>query len=202
MKRILLSLANLVLISSTLLAQTHLSAEDRSKAIDYLKETQSAYLKVVKGLSDEQLNFRSDEESWSVAECVEHIAASEQSFFDLVEMTLKTDPDPSLRSEVKLSDQEVIGIMENREQKVKTRPDLEPTDRYTGFDNSIDEFKSKRKSIIKYIKTTNDDLRNRYFDFPFGKVDSYQILLLISAHVTRHTKQIQEIIANSNYPNS
>lgn len=202
MKRILLSLTNLVLISSTLLAQTHLSAEDRSKAIDYLKETQSAYLKVVKDLSDEQLNFRSDEESWSVAECVEHIAASEQSFFDLVEMTLKTDPDPSLRSEVKLSDQEVIGIMENREQKVKTRPDLEPTDRYTGFDNSIDEFKSKRKSIIKYIKTTNDDLRNRYFDFPFGKVDSYQILLLISAHVTRHTKQIQEIIANSNYPNS
>lgn len=202
MKRILLSLTNLVLISSTLLAQTHLSAEDRSKAIDYLKETQSAYLKVVKGLSDEQLNFRSDEESWSVAECVEHITASEQSFFDLVEMTLKTDPDPSLRSEVKLSDQEVIGIMENREQKVKTRPDLEPTDRYTGFDNSIDEFKSKRKSIIKYIKTTNDDLRNRYFDFPFGKVDSYQILLLISAHVTRHTKQIQEIIANSNYPNS
>lgn len=202
MKRILLSLANLVLISSTLLAQTHLSAEDRSKAIDYLKETQSAYLKVVKGISDEQLNFRSDEESWSVAECVEHITASEQSFFDLVEMTLKTDPDPSLRSEVKLSDQEVIGIMENREQKVKTRPDLEPTDRYTGFDNSIDEFKSKRKSIIKYIKTTNDDLRNRYFDFPFGKVDSYQILLLISAHVTRHTKQIQEIIANSNYPNS
>ena len=159
-------------------------------------------MKVVKDLSDEQLNFRSDEESWSVAECVEHIAASEQSFFDLVEMTLKTDPDPSLRSEVKLSDQEVIGIMENREQKVKTRPDLEPTDRYTGFDNSIDEFKSKRKSIIKYIKTTNDDLRNRYFDFPFGKVDSYQILLLISAHVTRHTKQIQEIIANSNYPNS
>lgn len=202
MKRILLSLANLVLISSTLLAQTHLSAEDRSKAIDYLKETQSAYLKVVKGISDEQLNFRSDEESWSVAECVEHITASEQSFFDLVEMTLKTDPDPSLRSEVKLSDQEVIGIMENREQKVKTRPDLEPTDRYTGFDNSIDEFKSKRKSIIKYIKTTNDDLRNRYFEFPFGKVDSYQILLLISAHVTRHTKQIQEIIANSNYPNS
>lgn len=202
MKRILLSLTNLVLISSTLLAQTHLSAEDRSKAIDYLKETQSAYLKVVKGLSDEQLNFRSDEESWSVAECVEHITASEQSFFDLVEMTLKTDPDPSLRSEVKLSDQEVIGIMENREQKVKTRPDLEPTDRYTGFDNSIDEFKSKRKSIIKYIKTTNDDLRNRYFEFPFGKVDSYQILLLISAHVTRHTKQIQEIIANSNYPNS
>ena len=202
MKRILLSLANLVLISSTLLAQTHLSAEDRSKAIDYLKETQSAYLKVVKDLSDEQLKFRSDEESWSVAECVEHIAASEQSFFDLVEMTLKTDPDPSLRSEVKLSDQEVIGIMENREQKVKTRPDLEPTDRYTGFDNSIDEFKSKRKSIIKYIKTTNDDLRNRYFEFPFGKVDSYQILLLISAHVTRHTKQIQEIIANSNYPNS
>lgn len=202
MKRILLSLTNLVLISSTLLAQTHLSAEDRSKAIDYLKETQSAYLKVVKGISDEQLNFRSDEESWSVAECVEHITASEQSFFDLVEMTLKTDPDPSLRSEVKLSDQEVIGIMENREQKVKTRPDLEPTDRYTGFDNSIDEFKSKRKSIIKYIKTTNDDLRNRYFEFPFGKVDSYQILLLISAHVTRHTKQIQEIIANSNYPNS
>ncbi len=202
MKRTLTSLTTLVFLTGILWAQTTLSDEDRDKAIRHLKATQSNYLKTVKGLSGEQLNFKPDAASWSVAQCIEHITATEQSLFSLVEATLQNDPDLSLRSEVKLSDEEVIGIMESREQKVKTRPELEPTDRYQGVDNSLDEFKAKRKSIIKYVKSTEDDLRNRYFDFPFGKVDAYQIILFLSAHVTRHTRQIEEVMANANYPDS
>jgi len=40
---------------------------------------------------------------------------------------------------------------------------------------------------LKFIKEPKDDLRNRYFDFPFGKLDAYQIVLFMSGH----TKNIQ-----------
>ncbi len=200
MKRILIPIVLLVFGPMLVTGQTTLSEEDRSKALNHLRMTQDDYLRTVKGLKGDQLTFKSSDSSWSIAECIEHIAATEESLFGLVKMTLENDPDPSLRIEVSLSDEEVIGIMESRERKVKTRTELEPSDRYNGVKNSLNEFKDLRRSILQYVKTTNDDLRNRYFDFPFGKVDSYQIILFLSAHVTRHTKQIEEIMTDSNYP--
>ena len=109
---------------------------------------------------------------------------------------------PSLRSEVKMSDEEVIALIENRSDKVKTRPELEPTNRFESLEGSLKAFTSKRDENIKYIQTTSDDLRNRYFDFPFGKVDSYQVVLFMSGHSVRHLKQIKEIMAQEFYPNS
>src|SRR5215218_1738793 len=34
----------------------------------------------------------------------------------------------------------------------------------------------KRDASIEYIKSTSDDLRNHYNDFPFGKFDTYQTI--------------------------
>ena len=200
MKTIFLSVAY-VLMFSLAWAQQPLTEEERTKALDHLKKTRADYLKTIKGLSDEQINFKL-EGKWSIAECAEHISATEHSLFSLVEMALKKDPDPSLRSEIKFSDDEIIAFMEDRERKVQTRAELEPSDRYEGFANTVDDFKTKRKFIMDYIKSTEDDLRNRYFDFPFGKVDAYQIVLFLSAHVTRHNAQIREVMDAPGYPGS
>jgi len=202
MKRVLLSLVSIALLSSVVFAQTTLSKEERSKAIDHLKNTNAELLKTVKGLSESQLNYKPTADSWSVANCVEHLAISENSIFGIVQMSLKSDPDPSLRSEVKMSDDQVIGLIESREQKVKTSTEFEPTNKYDGYEGSLTEFKNKRKENMKYVKSSQDDLRNRYFDFPFGKVDSYQVIIFMSGHTKRHTDQIKEVMASAGYPES
>jgi hypothetical protein len=48
------------------------------------------------------------------------------------------------------------------------------------FESTLPEFKTKRDNNIKYIKTTADDLRNHYNDFPFGKIDRYQTILFMA----------------------
>ncbi|MEP5612866.1 MAG: DinB family protein [Cyclobacteriaceae bacterium] len=202
MKRVLLSMVSIALLSSVAFAQTTLSKEERSKAIEHLKNTNAELLKTVKGLSEEQLNYKPTEDSWSVANCVEHLAISENNIFGIVQMTLQSDPDPSLRSEVKMSDDQVIGLIQSREQKVKTRTEFEPTNKYGGYDGSLAEFKTKRKENMKYVKSSQDDLRNRYFDFPFGKVDAYQVIIFMSGHTKRHTDQIKEVMASAGYPGS
>lgn len=202
MKRFLLSTLSLALISTVAFAQTTISKEERSKAIDHLKTTNAELLKTVKGLSEEQLNYKPTSDAWSVAECVEHIAISETNIFGIVQMTLKNDPDPSMRSEVKMSDEQLLGIIESREQKVKTREEFEPTNKFGGYDATLSEFKTKRKSNMKFVKSTEDDLRNRYFDFPFGKVDSYQVVIFMSGHTKRHTDQIKEVMASEGFPKS
>ncbi|MEQ9467215.1 MAG: DinB family protein [Ekhidna sp.] len=192
----------MVLLGVAAFAQTSLTKEERSKAIDHLKDTQAELLKTVKGLSDEQLNFKPDADTWSIAECVEHIAVTEAGLFEIVKGTLQAEPDPSKRAEVSMADEDLLNIIESRERKVKTRPEMEPANKFGGFDGSLEAFKAQRAVNMKFVKSTEDDLRNRYFDFPFGKADAYQVMLFISGHSKRHTDQIKEVIANADFPKS
>lgn len=179
-----------------------ISKEDKKKALAYLKESQKELMNTVKGLSEEQLTYKPSPESWSVAECMEHIAVAESGIFMLVETALKEKPNPERRAEVKLSDDMIIRIVTGREQKVKTQKENEPTNRFGSYTGSVAEFKTQRKNNMKFIKTTEKDLRNYYANFPFGLADAYQAVLLMSAHTVRHTKQIKEILDGEAYPSS
>lgn len=191
----------LLLAGFTTLAQSLTKAE-KSTAINHLKQSQSELLIAVKDLSEDQLNYIPDEGVWSIAETMEHIAISEKNIFGIIEMTLKTDPDPSKRSEVMMSDEQLLAMITSRDQKVKTRPEFEPTNSFGSFQASLDAFNAQRKSNIVFVKKTKEDLRNRYFDFPFGKVDAYQVILFMSGHTQRHMKQIIEVIKSDGFPSS
>jgi uncharacterized damage-inducible protein DinB len=179
---------------------TSLTKEERQYAIDLLQETKDNLLKKVKGLSPEQLNFKPDANTWSVAECVEHIAISENNIFGFAQMGLKEPADPSKRSEVKMTDDAVVKMISDRSTKVKTQEAFVPTGKFGTFDATLTEFNTKRDNSINYIKTTSDDLRNHFNDFPFGKIDTYQTVLLMAGHSRRHTDQITEVMSNPNFP--
>ncbi|MBE8723096.1 hypothetical protein C4F40_20440 [Sphingobacterium sp. Ka21] len=58
-----------------------------------------------------------------------------------------------------------------------------------------------RQPVIDYIRKADaKDLRNHINDYPTGVVDGYQGLMFIAAHCARHTKQIEEIKADTNFP--
>jgi len=180
----LLILLVLIMTSFTF-TSTPLTKEERSKAQSLLTDSQKELLSELKGLSNAQINFKPNTETWSIAECVEHIAISENSIFGIVVMSLKEDANPAKRTELKMEDDQIFGFISNRDQKIKTRPEFEPKENFGSYDGSLNEYKAKRKASLKYIKTTNDDLRNHFFEFPFGLVDSYQVVLFMAGHNKR-----------------
>jgi hypothetical protein len=199
MKR-MTTLLTAVFVMATNISAQSLSKEERKKAIENLKVSQVELQNQIKGLSEEQLNFKATTEAWSIAECVEHIAISENNIFGIVQMTLQEEPDPSKRSEVQMTDEQVLGLITSRDQKVKTRKEFEPTNSFGSYDETVSAFNEKRKSNMKYVKSTDDDLRNRYFQFPFGTIDSYQVILFMSGHTQRHIDQIKEVKASDSFP--
>nr|WP_299170597.1 DinB family protein [uncultured Allomuricauda sp.] len=199
MKKLILPLVTLLLFSFST-DMSKLSDEDRKKAVDHLENTRDEMAKILKGLSEEQLNFKAEEDSWSIAECAEHITISENMIFGMLQGALQTAADPSKRTEVKMSDEELIGIIENREQKVKTGEPFEPTGKYGSHEATVNEFLAKRNEHISYIKSTEDDLRNHYGQLPFGTVDGVQILLFMSGHTERHLDQMKEVMAHKLFP--
>ena len=193
-------MAALLLVCSCGFAQTTISKEERKKALDELKSSQKELLQTIKGLSEAQLNYKPSEEAWSIANCVEHLAISEGNFKGLIEMSLQPEADPSLRDSVKFADDDLLAMIVDRSYKVKTQKPFEPTNKYGGYEASLTSFKEGRSATIEFMKTTDDDLRNHYFDFPFGKADTYQLVLFMSGHTRRHLAQIKEVMASDGYP--
>ncbi len=190
----------IVLASSFKPLDGGLTDAERKAVIDYMKETKERLIKEVKGLTDEQLNFKTSPESWSVAECLEHIAFSEGALFGMLQGTLKEAANPARRSEVKMTDDQVKGMISSRERKVKTQEAFEPKNQFGSAEGSLKEFIAKRDGNVEFTKTTQEDLRNHYAVMPFATFDSFQVLVFIAGHSARHTAQIEEVMANANFP--
>lgn len=60
-------------------------------------------------------------------------------------------------------------------------------------------FEDARKANMEYIRTTNDDLRDHFFDHPaFGTLVGCQWFLLLATH-SAHSAQIEEVKADPSF---
>jgi hypothetical protein len=195
----------LVLLVATGLAgtitSTSITNKERKYAAVLMKDTKADLIKSVKELSENQLNFKAGADKWSVKECVFHIALSEKNLWDIVEASLKQPANPEKRSEIKMTDEQLVKMMEDRSFKVKTSEPFEPKNAtWKTIDEALDYFKDLRVEHIKYIKNTTEDMRNHVVKMPFGSLDCYQICLMIASHSNRHTQQLNEVKADANFP--
>lgn len=181
-------------------ADTQLTADERKAAIEKLTQTQEHMLKVLKGLSAAQLNYKADPASWSVAECAEHIAISETLVWGMVEGALKQPADASKRGDVKMKDDQIFAMISDRTNKVKTQEPLEPKNKFSSLEGSVKEFQEKRAAHMEFVKNTKEDLRDRYVQLKFGTIDAYQAILFLAGHTERHVKQMEEVIASASFP--
>ena len=198
--RLLLTLLVITGLAGTL-KDTSLSHKERKSAMTLMKDTKTAALKSIKGLSQAQLNFKAAPDRWSVKECMYHIAISEKILWDMLEASLKNPANPEKRAEIKMTDDQLIKMMEDRSFKMKTAEPFETKNTsYKTLDDALNAFKSKRTDHIKYIKTTTEDLRNHVVQMPFGPLDCYQLCLMMASQSNRYTRQIEEVKADPNFP--
>lgn len=199
MKRLLFSLA-LVVSAAPWLAAQDVSKADLKRATDHLKKTSAAFLASTKGLSPAQLNFKPAPTKWSVAEVAEHITAAEDMLMGMVKDQVMKAPARTESINLKETDDFVVTAIADRTKKAQAPEPLIPTKRYGGIEGTLSHFKASRANTLKFLADTKD-LRGHAADSPLGrKLDAYQWLLFISAHCERHTKQIEEVKADPNFP--
>lgn len=177
-----------------------LTEEERNFAVKELTQAKKQLLNVLDDLSDEQLNFKPSEADWSVAEGVEHLAISENAFHDMLAASLETAADPARRAEVKMEDEQLLTMIRDRTNKVKTSEPFEPSGKFGSYEETLGALLTKREEHIEYLKTTEDDLRNHYGQLPFGTIDAYQMILFMSGHMDRHVAQMEEVINHEDFP--
>ena len=199
MKKSILPLVALVLMSFTLVGEK-LTDEEREMAVAKLTKTHEYMIKTLEGLTEDQLNFKSSPESWSIANCVEHLTISEHAFADMLKGTLESTPDESMKAAVTMSDEEIYGMISSREKKVTTSEPFEPSGKFGTHSETLAALTAKRTEHIKFLQTSQDDFRGHYKEMPFGTIDAYQMVLFMAGHTERHVKQMEEVKADENFP--
>ncbi len=173
---------------------------DKDKALAYLESTKKGVLDATKGLSEAQWNFKPAPDKWSVAECVEHIAAAEDFIRGMaVDRVMKAPAAPD--RDIAKIDAGIMAMIPDRSQKAQAPDELKPTNRFGSPEGSLKHFAESRTATENFLKDT-PDLRAHAVDSPIGgpKLDAYEWVLFVSAHSQRHTKQIEEVKADPNFP--
>jgi uncharacterized damage-inducible protein DinB len=197
----LLMVTTAIALFSFVSAPATLTKEERNFATKFLKDTEKGVFEKYKGLSDAQLTYKPAPDRWSVEECLKHIASTEQALWQMTEGNIKQAANPDKRSEIKMTDEQVIKMIESREKKVQTQDQFKPENTpFKTAADAIESFKANRDKLIAYVKTTDEDLRNHVVTMPFGQLDTYQMILFIGAHSNRHTQQIAEVMADPGFP--
>jgi len=174
-----------------------LQAEERGRAVAELQASAAALLDAVDGLSDAQWDFKPAPDRWSIAECVEHIALTEDYYFDLIQEKVLTSPAQPRGPDARSKDEAVLAMMRDRTSTRVAFGNLAPSGRWSSPPLVIGHFQSRRTRLIDYIRTTTDELREHFeCHRAAGLIDGYQWILLASGHVRRHTEQILEVRRN------
>jgi len=201
MKKLLPFLAVLLLVSFSS-TKTGLTKKEKKYAVDYLEQTKADLQNTVAGLSEDQFNFKPAADRWSIKECLQHIVLTETTLWQATDATLKATANPDKRSEIKVTDEDLVKRMTDRTNKVKTMEALYPEKATTipTALSALNAFNEQRGKLIKFMKKTDDDMRNHVTQTPLGWLDSYQMVLFMAAHSNRHTQQIAEVKADPNFP--
>jgi hypothetical protein len=160
---------------------------EREFAIKHLIESRDALLAAIAGLSEAQIRFKPRPDRWSIAECVEHVAVTEDHLFRLV---LKGIPNASGTPLEPEKDARLAVAVVSRARRFSAPENVLPIGRFASIDDGIAHFLSSRDRTLAYVRECNEDLRHRFTPHP---------LLGETLHPARHAAQIDEIKSDPSF---
>jgi hypothetical protein len=178
-----------------------LTQGERDRALSELYASRKQFLDSIAGLSEAQWDFKPARNVWSIGECAEHIAVTEDFLSALIPKLMQGPAEPEKRAETKGKDEIVLNGSRDRTQKFQAPEMLVPQRRWATQAALTDHFKQSRDRMLDYVRTTQDDLRNHFSQHPVFKImDAYQLILMMAGHCERHTAQLNEVKQNANFP--
>jgi hypothetical protein len=181
-------------------ADGSMSPAERTYLLDQLETTKKNLLASIHGLTSAQWKFKPAPAVWSVEECAEHIILAEDYIFGFSQQVLKSPVVARPAESDADHDRQLVARIEDRSKKATAPEAITPSGKFETPADAAREFVARRDKTIAYVKSSDDPLRVHVADGPAGKMDGYQVLLLLVAHSARHTAQLKEVQANPDYP--
>jgi hypothetical protein len=179
-----------------------MTSQERDLLLDLLVSSQQALIAAVVRLTPDQWAFSPDDDRWSIAQCAEHLALSEEALLGMVRgQILESPATPEKTAMARGRDGIVVAAMRDRSQRRKTFDFLEPRSSAPEPAHFIDGFLTRRAATLQFVRETEKALHHHFAPLgPLGDLDGYQWLLLRASHTERHLGQIDEVKTQIRYP--
>jgi len=179
-----------------------MEAHERQSILDQYQASHERMMALLEKLTPAQWQFRPGSGRWSIAECLEHVAAVEARVVGNIHKQLAGPPgDPEKLKETAGKDEMLAKLIPDRSNRVEAPEPVRPTGRWPEVSELLAHYQATRASTIRFVQETADDLRSRSWAHPhFGEMTCFQWLLAMSHHGDRHAKQIEEIRQHPEYP--
>ncbi|MCB9286555.1 MAG: DinB family protein [Lewinellaceae bacterium] len=194
----------LFIFTQTLWSQNLWTEQDRAFLLKGLRNTGSELLAQIRELDEDQMSFKPDSNSWSIAEIVEHLGVYEEHlYWDLLYQQHSPER-PELVEKVKGNDEALLAYATDPAKG--TAPWLaEPIGRFEEKEALIRYFTRFRDEVISLIEGTDKDFRLHFiFREPTNSIwdirDLHQYTLVWIAHTERHLNQLRRVKEHENYP--
>jgi hypothetical protein len=175
-----------------------LTTQERVTLAEHLETSSTNFLGAIENLSAEQWAFKPDPDTWSIAECSDHVVAVER---DLLAAIQRCPEDAVRGAAVQGKERLILKRVPDRSVRVKVPREIRPTGCNASPAELAAHFHTTRAKTLAYVRETQDALHARTFPhFVFQDLDGGQWLLMISLHTGRHTQQIAEVKSHPGFP--
>ena len=161
-----------------------------------------------KSLSEDQINWKPSADSWSIAECVDHLIVTNKLYFNefekqFAEKQIKTDYSKAQVKHKWLSKFIIKSVDPTNIKKVKTRPVFMPS-RSKHTKEVFNSFSEVQNGLINLVSTAmNLDLNKYVMSSPAAKIikeNFCDVLKIIRLHDRRHFNQAERLFNDPNFP--
>lgn len=153
-------------------------------------------------LSEAQLNYKPNTDTWSITENIQHIIAVNNSYFPILELLHRGEYQVSFLGQIKwltiwLGNLIYNSVLRDRSRKIKTFPIWQPDQSKTGFHPILEHFKQHHQKLIAAIKRSSPLLEaSTVISSPANKNIVYTLekaFDIILEHERRHFNQALDI---------
>ncbi|HLW76806.1 MAG TPA: DinB family protein [Bryobacteraceae bacterium] len=188
--------------AGALASDPHMTAQEKTQLIQYLKDSRAEFVKAVANLSDDQWKWKPAPERWSVGECSEHILLAEGMLFARAEVAIKNPASPDWEERTKGKTELLMRVMAPRLGKAQAPEDIVPSGKMPRAE-IMQRFAEVRAQTLEFVEKTGLPLKEHLAEHPFpifNPLNAYQWVLYIPLHNMRHDKQIEEVKASPGFP--
>jgi hypothetical protein len=167
-----------------------MTEDEGQQILDSLQSGPGVLLDALQGVTGESAVRVPGPGKWSILQCVEHMALSEEYLLSRLLAAEKAssplvDRDREARFILRATD---------RSKPAKAPEPVTPRGSFATLQDAVKDILSNRRRTVQFAQDhAQEDLRCWITSCPpFGTVNCQEVLLLMAAHLLRHAKQIEE----------
>jgi hypothetical protein len=162
-----------------------------------LIESRDRLIQLCRGLSPEKTAVRLSDAAWTIAEIVEHLAITERGSMVGVKRSLgQAEAAQELLAQTTDKTNLIQARIPTVVRKVVAPEFVQPSGRFKDWPSPLIAFEQERANTIAMEAAADSAYDNRVMPHPIlGPLTLRQWFYFTSAHTERHTKQIEEILA-------